>query len=78
MIGEIIKFYMIITYIPVLFKLLIFAFRPDDIELMTDIITMLIIPWWISPLEFLSNLTGIIGGILSLGFLFLVIKEDLL
>lgn len=77
-----VEWYVIITWMPIIPKFLIFLSNPSDIEQMTSLIEFTIIngviPWWISPLEFLSTISGIIGSILTIGFIFFLAKNDLL
>ncbi len=77
-----VKWYVIITWIPLLPKLIVFVLNPTDINHMTSLIEFIItngvIPWWINYLKFLLTIPGIIGVFISAGFIVLLKKNNLL
>lgn len=44
------------------------------VESWADLFVAVVIPWWLNPLAFLASLPGLLGGLLTLLFIFLLLK----
>lgn len=82
LILKLFNLYLIITFIPVIPKVLlfiIFDLRDLDklVELLIYLFTNAFYPWWIYHLELLLTIPGFIGVLLATGFLTYIVHNKL-
>ena len=78
------QWYIVITALPcalalsvvsVLAMLQVPGYGPEEVkESAVAVITGLVNPWWLDPLVFMSGLPGLLGAILSLGFVVYLLR----
>ena len=80
---KLVYYYGLITWLPLFFKVLVYFLTlrhtvEEMTELINSLLTNLVIPWWFDPLQFLSNIPGSIGALITVGFILFLANKDLL
>lgn len=61
--------------IPLFIKLIAFSINPTSVDKAGDVIVEAATPWWVKPVEILSN-WGLFGAIIII-ILFILLKQNL-